>query len=92
MKDDFVYVGHMLDMAAKAKSLAGGKSRADFDSDEALAFGLTYLVQVIGEAARRVSPEFAATHPSIPWRRSSVCAIGSSTTTCRWIGTLFGMS
>jgi len=34
-KDDLVYVGHMLDMAEKALKLAEGKSRADFDADEA---------------------------------------------------------
>jgi len=67
-KDDLVYIGHMLDMAEKALQLALGKSRADFDSDEALAFGLTYLVQVIGEAARRVGPDLTAAHPEVPWR------------------------
>lgn len=67
-KDDLVYIGHMLDMAEKALRLAQGKSRADFDSDEALALGLIYLVQVIGEAARRVGPDFTTAHPEVPWR------------------------
>jgi len=31
--------------------------------------GLTHLVQVIGEAARKVSPEFQNNHPEIPWRQ-----------------------
>jgi len=26
-------------------------------------------IEIIGEAARRVSPEFAAAHPEIPWRQ-----------------------
>jgi uncharacterized protein with HEPN domain len=67
-KDDLVYVGHMLDMAEKALKLAHGKSRADFDADEALALGLTYLVQVIGEAALRVGPDLTRAHPEVPWR------------------------
>jgi len=67
-KDDLVYAGHMLDMAEKALKLAQGKSRADFDSDEALALGLTYHVQVVGEAARRVGPDFTKAHPEVPWR------------------------
>lgn len=67
-KDDLVFVGHMLDMAEKALKLSAGKSRAEFDADEALALGLTYLVQVIGEAARRVGPGFITSHPEIPWR------------------------
>ena len=31
--------------------------------------GLAHLVQVIGEAARKVSPEFQSDHPEIPWRQ-----------------------
>lgn len=31
--------------------------------------GLTHLVQVIGEAARKVSAEFQGEHPEIPWQR-----------------------
>ncbi len=67
-KDDLVYVGHMLDTARKTISLARGKSREDLESDEALALALTHLLQVIGEAARRVSRDFTEKHPEIPWR------------------------
>ena len=67
-KDDLVYVGHMLDMARKAIELANGKSREEFDSDESLSLAPTHLLQVIGEAARRVSRHFTETHPDIPWR------------------------
>ena len=66
-KDDLAYVGHMLDMSRKALALASGKEKADFDADEALQLALTHLLQIIGEAARRVSPEFRADHPEIPW-------------------------
>ena len=67
-KDDLVYVGHMLDMAAKALKLAHEKTREEFDRDEALALALTHLVQIIGEAASRIGPEFTAAHPEVPWR------------------------
>jgi uncharacterized protein with HEPN domain len=53
-KDDLVYVGHMLDKAQEALALAHGKSRQDYDNDTALRLALTHLIQVIGEAARRV--------------------------------------
>ena len=85
-KDDLVYLGHMLDMAEKALKLAQGKSRAEFDADEALALGLTYLVQVVGEAARRVGPDFAAAHPEVPGERLSGCATGLCINTCTLIG------
>ncbi len=66
-KDDWVYVGHMLDMARKARQALRGKSRAGYDADEILRLGLAHLVQVIGEAARHVSPEFRAAHSESPW-------------------------
>jgi uncharacterized protein with HEPN domain len=65
---DLVYVGHMLDMAKKAVSKAAGLSHDAFDADENLRLALTHLIQVIGEAGRRVSPEFSVQHPEIPWQ------------------------
>ena len=67
-KDDAIYIGHMLDLGRKALSLIEGKEREDYDRDETLQLALTYLVQTIGEAARRVSPEFCDQHPQIPWK------------------------
>lgn len=67
-KDDTVYVGHMLDTTRKALELSKGKKRADFDQDEPLKISLVHLIQIIGEAARRVSNEFCESHPDIPWR------------------------
>ena len=66
-KDEFVYVGHMLDKAHEALSLVRGKTRQDYDCDSALRLALTHLIQVIGEAARRVSVPFREIHPQIPW-------------------------
>lgn len=64
---DLVYVGHMLDMAKKAVSKTTNLSRAAYDADENLRLALIHLVQVIGEAGRRVSQEFSDSHPEIPW-------------------------
>ena len=66
-KDELVYVGHMLDKAHEALSLVRGKTRQDYDRDTALRLALTHLIQVIGEAARRVSSQFRERHPEIPW-------------------------
>ncbi len=65
--DDAVYVGHMLDMAKKAVDKVTGLSRQDYEEDENLRLALAHLVQVIGEAARRVSTETRESHPGIPW-------------------------
>jgi uncharacterized protein with HEPN domain len=67
--DDAVYLGHMLDMTRKAVKAIESKSRKKYDKDEILRLGLTHLVQVIGETARKVSAEFQSDHPDIPWRK-----------------------
>jgi uncharacterized protein with HEPN domain len=66
-KDDLVYVGHMLDTAEKAVEKIAGVDRAAYDANENLRLALAHLIQTIGEAARRVSPEFQSAHPEIPW-------------------------
>src|SRR5438046_4301716 len=68
-KDDLVYTGHMLDMAPKAADKVAGKTRAEYDEDENLRMALAHLIQVIGEAARHVSPEFCRSHATIPWKQ-----------------------
>jgi uncharacterized protein with HEPN domain len=65
--DDRIYVGHMLDTARRITSRTSGLGRGAFSGDEDLQLALTHLVQMIGEAARKVSPTFRETHPSIPW-------------------------
>lgn len=67
-KDDLVYVGHMLDVARKVTEKVRGLSRQDFDRDENLRLALTHLIQVIGEAAARVSQDLCDSHAEIPWK------------------------
>ena len=64
---DLVYVGHMLDMARKAVAKIRGLPRDEYDADENLRLALIHLIQTIGEAARRVSPEFCKSYPDIRW-------------------------
>ena len=66
-RDDAVYVGHTLETARKAIEKVQRKSRADFDADENLRLALAYLIQIIGEAASRVSLAFHEAHTEVPW-------------------------
>jgi len=63
---DLLYLGHMLDVSAQAIEKIRDKSREDFDADENLRLALAHLVQMIGEAARRVSSESRQKYPQIP--------------------------
>jgi uncharacterized protein with HEPN domain len=67
-KDDLVYAEHMLDTARNAVAKAQRVDRATFDQDENLRLALAHLIQIIGEAASRVSDNFRNAHPEIPWR------------------------
>lgn len=42
--------------------------RATFDSDWVFQNALVRELEVLGEAAGRVSPQFVTVHPEIPWR------------------------
>ena len=68
-KGEEVYAGHMLDTARLALTKTQGKTRDDYDKDENLRLALTYLVQTLGEAARRTSSTFRDAHSEIPWSR-----------------------
>ena len=66
--DDFLYLGHMLDMARKACERVSELDRDEYEFDEDVQLALTHLVQVIGEATRHVSAEGQLDLPAIPWR------------------------
>lgn len=59
----------MLDHAREALEYAADRSRSDLDSDRTLQLVLTRLVEVIGEAARRVPALIRDAHPTVPWRQ-----------------------
>ncbi len=50
--------------------MVSGRSRDDLDSDRMLQLALTHLVEIIGEAANRVSGEGRSRHPYIPWQEA----------------------
>lgn len=65
---DRVRLQHMLDAARRAVQLMDGRTRADLDREDVLFLALTRLVEIIGEAAKAVSPATRERHPEIPWK------------------------
>ena len=66
-KDDEIRLRHMLDAALDALSFAAGKSRRDLDENRMLALSLVKSIEIIGEAASRVSADCQAQQSGIPW-------------------------
>lgn len=57
----------MLDFARKAISFNKGRTRADLDTDEMLAFATIHLIEMLGEASRTISAGFRHEYPEVPW-------------------------
>jgi len=66
-KDDLIRVRHMLEAAGEAVLFARNRTRKDLDSDRMLTLSIVKSVELIGEAATRISKEARETHPEIPW-------------------------
>ena len=58
---------HMIEAAETASGFITGKSRHDLDSDQMLVFALVRAIEIIGEAASRVTPITGASAVDIPW-------------------------
>ncbi|MCR4317466.1 MAG: DUF86 domain-containing protein [Planctomycetes bacterium] len=66
-----VSLRQMLEYAETSVRLATGRSREDLDKDEMFGLALTRAVEVIGEAAGRVSQASRDLDSDIPWHQIS---------------------
>jgi len=57
----------MLDAAREAISFAEGKTRKDLDISRMLALSILKSIEIIGEAASKVTKETRKGYPEIPW-------------------------
>ena len=64
---DHIRLRHMLDYSREALILIQGKVRNELDQDRTLNLALVRLMEIIGEAANRVSDETQAAYAEIPW-------------------------
>jgi uncharacterized protein with HEPN domain len=65
--EDLIRVRHMIEAAESAMRFVTGRSRSDLDGDEMLRFALTRAIEILGEAASKVSMEGRAAIPEVPW-------------------------
>lgn len=57
----------MADAANEALSFVAQKSRTDLATDRALVLAVVKAIEIVGEAASKVSPELRSQSPEIPW-------------------------
>lgn len=62
-------IEHMLYMA---RNLQEAKEHHTYDellSDKILFYGMSKMTEIIGEAAYKLTHEFTASHPELPWKQ-----------------------
>jgi len=67
-RDDSVYLGHIRDAIARIESYLQGVSEAEFLDTPMVQDAVMHQIQIIGEAASRVSASSKAQSNHIPWR------------------------
>jgi uncharacterized protein with HEPN domain len=57
----------MIEAAETAQGFVSGKKRSDLDVDRMLVFALVRAIEIVGEAASKVSPSIRDVAVDIPW-------------------------
>jgi uncharacterized protein with HEPN domain len=66
-KDDQIRLRHMLEAARDVMSFAEKRTREDLDNDRQLELALVKAIEVIGEAATKLTKQCRDKSPQIPW-------------------------
>ena len=67
LKHDLIRLLHMRDAVEEAMSFVREKNRKNLDQDRKLVLALMKDIEIVGEAASRISKETQHEIPEIPW-------------------------
>jgi uncharacterized protein with HEPN domain len=67
MQHDLIRVRHMLAAAKEAMEFAAGKTRMDLEKDRLRMLAIIKSIEIIGEAASKVTEAFKTENSNIPW-------------------------
>jgi uncharacterized protein with HEPN domain len=66
---DHSWLADMLEAARLIETFVKGVGREAFEKDLMRQSAVHRQLEIMGEAAKQVSPEFRAQHPEVPWRQ-----------------------
>ena len=66
--EEITRLRHMLESAIDAVSFVQNRNRDSLETDKMLMLALVRCVEIIGEAASKVSKGFCDAHPQVPWK------------------------
>ena len=67
MQHDLIRLRHMLAAAKEALEFAAGKTRMDLEKDRLHMLAIIKSIEIIGEAASKVTETFKTENSNIPW-------------------------
>ncbi|OGP64103.1 MAG: hypothetical protein A3K22_02305 [Deltaproteobacteria bacterium RBG_16_42_7] len=68
MKEDLIYVSHILTALADIKEFTVGMTKKDFLKSKMAEHAVVRNIEVIGEASKHLSSRFKEKHKDIPWK------------------------
>jgi uncharacterized protein with HEPN domain len=66
--EDKIRIKHMIDAAEEALSFTAGISETEFNKNRMLVLSIIKEIEIIGEAASKVSEDTKLKHNKIPWQ------------------------
>jgi len=68
MKEDLIYVSHILTAIADIKEFTEGMNKKDFFKNRMAEHAVVRNIEVIGEASKHLSARFKEKYKDIPWK------------------------
>ena len=67
MKDDKIYIEHILQSIDRIEIYISGKDHQSFSDDFMTQDAVVRQLEIIGEATKRISKELRSINPQVPW-------------------------
>jgi uncharacterized protein with HEPN domain len=67
MKDDKIYIEHILKSIDRIEAYLSGKDHQSFSDDFMTQDAVVRQLEIIGEATKRISKELRNMNPQVPW-------------------------
>ncbi len=68
MKEDLIYISHILTAISDIKDFTAGMTKKDFFKNKMAEHAVVRNIEVIGEASKHLSAKFREKHKDIPWK------------------------
>jgi uncharacterized protein with HEPN domain len=68
-RDNLVYLRHILDAIHRIEEYTRGAEYRSFMDNNLLQAGVIREIEIVGEAAKRLTNEFREKYPDVPWKK-----------------------